>query len=340
MSDYKSVGRLIGEGLGTVIGEPIKYAGKKLNNTLITEIGDGVKKASAEAGETTGGLIGGTVQTAEGYLKNDDSLKKEGLKDLSDTAKRTVKGMEQALVQTWNHGDDVYSGFVKDDEERMLRGARGIAKAAAVAALTVGVFEAVDALDHVEDTVHAAEPEIGFNDAPTPINSYDVTDVEIETSDVQIQEQGNLDEGALGSDAEQIKTINADLEGSSHEETGVPYERDTVILPNGDVVSGVYPDFDEEFSVQVSESIYYSSDFVQFNEANEQLAYEIQHNDGLREQFTVEQLAQIRVGETPDGYVWHHHQEPGRLELVNEQTHAQTGHSGGRSLWGGGSENR
>ncbi len=338
MSDYKSVGRLIGEGLGTVIGEPIKYAGKKLNNTLLTEIGDGVKKASAEAGETTGGLIGGTVHTAEGYLKNDDSIKREGLQDLTDTAKRTVKGMEQALVQTWNHGDDVFTGFVKDDEERMLSGARGIAKAAAVAALTVGVFEAVDTLDSIEDTADAAaEPDVGYDDAAQPINNYNVADVEIETSDVQIQD---LDEGRVESEAEQIQTINADLEGSNHEETGVPYERDTVLLPNGDVVSGVYPNFNEDFSVQVPESMHLDSDSVQFNEANGHLAYEIQHNDELREQFTGEQLAQIRAGETPDGYVWHHHQEPGRLELVNEQIHAQTGHSGGRSLWGGGSENR
>ena len=57
-------------------------------------------------------------------------------------------------------------------------------------------------------------------------------------------------------------------------------------------------------------------------------------------QFTPEQILQIQAGETPDGYVWHHHQEPGRLELVDEGTHAQTGHSGGRFLWGGGSQYR
>lgn len=333
MSDYKSVGRLIGEGLGAVIGEPIKYAGEKLNNTLMTEIGEGVKKASAEAGETTGGLIGGTVHTAEGYLKKDEALKKEGLQDLTDTAKRTVKGMEQALVQTWNHGEDVYSGFVKDDEERMLKGARGLAKAAVVASLTVGVFEAVDSLEHIDETVHAAEPDIGHEAAAEPINT-DVAVVE------QGEESGDLEEETMDLEAERIETINADLEGGHHEETGIPFERDTVILPDGEVISGVYPNFDEEFSVRVSESLYLSSDSIQFNEANEQLAYEMQQNDELREQFTPEQLAQIRAGETPDGYVWHHHQEPGRLELVDEQTHAQTGHSGGRSLWGGGSEYR
>ncbi|MEU9744056.1 HNH endonuclease [Micromonospora chersina] len=35
--------------------------------------------------------------------------------------------------------------------------------------------------------------------------------------------------------------------------------------------------------------------------------------------------------ETPEGYTWHHHQDPGLMQLVEEWTHAKTGHTGGFS---------
>jgi hypothetical protein len=34
-----------------------------------------------------------------------------------------------------------------------------------------------------------------------------------------------------------------------------------------------------------------------------------------------------------DGLTWHHHQDPGRMQLVPEATHQKTGHIGGSSLW-------
>lgn len=37
---------------------------------------------------------------------------------------------------------------------------------------------------------------------------------------------------------------------------------------------------------------------------------------------------------TPEGYVWHHHQDYGRMQLVNKNIHQSTGHNGGYSIWG------
>ena len=45
-------------------------------------------------------------------------------------------------------------------------------------------------------------------------------------------------------------------------------------------------------------------------------------------------------GTAPDGYVWHHNEECGKIQLVEYDLHAHTGHTGGRSVWGGGNENR
>lgn len=35
---------------------------------------------------------------------------------------------------------------------------------------------------------------------------------------------------------------------------------------------------------------------------------------------------------TPDGYVWHHHQDSGLMQLIDEDIHNRTGHTGGFSL--------
>lgn len=37
------------------------------------------------------------------------------------------------------------------------------------------------------------------------------------------------------------------------------------------------------------------------------------------------------LAETPEGYVWHHHQDGTTMQLVPRDIHTQTGHSGGFS---------
>ena len=58
------------------------------------------------------------------------------------------------------------------------------------------------------------------------------------------------------------------------------------------------------------------------------------------EEFTPEELADIEDGYTPEGYTWHHNEEIGKMQLVDTDIHSQTRHTGGRNIWGGGTENR
>ncbi|WP_442903602.1 HNH endonuclease [Gilliamella sp. Pas-s25] len=49
--------------------------------------------------------------------------------------------------------------------------------------------------------------------------------------------------------------------------------------------------------------------------------------------FTPEQLNAINAGKPKiPGYTWHHHQHRGRMQLVPEDAHLQTGHIGGEAL--------
>lgn len=133
-------------------------------------------------------------------------------------------------------------------------------------------------------------------------------------------------------------TRNESLEGDVHPITGVPFERRTIETPIK--IEGVFPEFHSEFDAQIPEELFKESDVKQFNECNKQLKETIENNPDLEKQFSKEQLEQINNGDTPDGYVWHHDATPGKIQLVDFETHANTGHTGGRVVWGGGNENR
>ena len=138
----------------------------------------------------------------------------------------------------------------------------------------------------------------------------------------------------------EIHTRNESLEGDKHPITGVSFERKTVEDADGNEVTGVFPVFDSEYDAQLPENLYKASDKEQFKECNNQLKEAVEKDPELAKKFTPEQLEQIKNGDTPDGYTWHHNEERGKMQLVDSDVHAKTGHTGGKTIWGGGNENR
>lgn len=140
-----------------------------------------------------------------------------------------------------------------------------------------------------------------------------------------------------------VITRNESLEGDNHPITGVPFERKTVEV-NGENIEGVFPVFDAIYEAKLPRDMYEKSDREQFKECNNQLYKDVEQYPVLKNQFNEEQLEQIKDGTidgtAPDGYVWHHNEEAGKMQLVDFETHAKTGHTGGRSIWGGGNSNR
>lgn len=158
---------------------------------------------------------------------------------------------------------------------------------------------------------------------------------------------GNVDSiesDSKGEIVEYLITRNESLENDVHPITGVPFFRRQVELPNGEKKEGVFPEFNSLFNAKVDKESYLDTDKNQFKECNRQLLDAIEKDPGLKNKFSNEQIEQIKDGvndgTAPDGYVWHHDAEPGRIQLVDAETHAGTGHTGGRAVWGGGSDNR
>ncbi len=160
---------------------------------------------------------------------------------------------------------------------------------------------------------------------------------------VNAEKEASVDSMKMGdaSDKPVIKIIcrNESLAGDLHPVTGVPFERKTIDVDDRRY-EVVVPQFEHDFNATLPEDLHVASDREQFAWCNEQLKDACAADPDLREKFTPEQMEQIENGDRPDGYVWHHAENPGEMQLIRKEDHDQTGHTGGKLIWGGGSENR
>lgn len=158
------------------------------------------------------------------------------------------------------------------------------------------------------------------------------------TEDLEAGAKGNAPPGETAA-PEHLTTINEDLAGLEHPETGVRYEHSTITLDSKqyDVIA---PKFESLCDAALEKEDYAKSDYLQAKICNEKLQDAVQNDPELASKFTADQLDQIRNGDTPKGYTWHHAEQPGQMQLVDSGIHAATRHTGGRVLWGGGKENR
>ena len=148
-------------------------------------------------------------------------------------------------------------------------------------------------------------------------------------------------------------------EDGSHGERGeskfVPNDPEVKKNLAGNGVDGInykdcYPDFSpvSKFDAYLDPEDFYASDLEQFDMCNNALADAVLpdpdtdkiEDPELASMFTEDQLTDIMNGDTPEGYTWHHDTEAGHMQLVPTDVHQACRHSGGRSLWGGGSDHR
>lgn len=328
MGFVNELGTFAGKVTGKLIGGSVRIVGELTNSQTIKEIGDGAERATAKTGMLLGKVASGTVDVGVGLFQKDDHKINQGFSELGDAVVTTAKDVAHGIGYVYENGKNVAVGIKEGNMDLVKDGAKKIGMVAAVGVLAVGVIDLVDGVDGVAE---AAE-------APTDVDPLNTDAGVVGHSEVSID--GVSDSTDVPTDVEVIDTINSDLSGEVHPETGVPYETKTFQLPDGQWVEGVFPDFDEVYDYDLSESLYLQTDYVQFSYLNDQLANDITNDPDLAANFTSEQIAEIHNGETPEGYVWHHTEEPGHMELVAEGEHANSAHTGGRELWGGGSEYR
>ena len=205
------------------------------------------------------------------------------------------------------------------------------------------VFSKFDEKDHAKIAGELAQlDEIDFTKGKWENSIFGEIKSVTENSDI-LQQPYKLEssmQGLVIDENGRIRAINSDLKGKRHSETGVPFVEKKVKTDTGQECTGVFPVFESVLDVQLPEDMQKESDKKQFAECNRQLKEKVLADPEFAKQFTEEQLEQSMNGDTPDGYTWHHNEETGKMQLVDAEIHARTGHTGGRAIWGGGSINR
>ena len=120
-----------------------------------------------------------------------------------------------------------------------------------------------------------------------------------------------------------LKLGLAGMAGKTHKKTKVKFD------------SKGFPKFKYIYRVTLRRKYWRETRERHFYMANKILYKDVQHNSRIKNKFSRKQYQDILNGDTPSGYTWHHHQDAGVLELVDESVHAKTSHIGGYSIWGG-----
>ena len=171
----------------------------------------------------------------------------------------------------------------------------------------------------------------------------DPSSVSLEDDAVLADDEVEQNQSEVSEDTEprRISTRNEGLVGTTHPVTGVPFEEKVVETDTGEKVVGVFPEFKSVFDAQLPKELYHETDAKQFEEAQRQLKAKYDSDPSFREQFSERARYDIENGNIPPyGYTWHHNEETGKMQLVDYDTHQKTGHTGGKTIWGGGSDNR
>ncbi len=119
-----------------------------------------------------------------------------------------------------------------------------------------------------------------------------------------------------------IKLRKGDLAGDRHPVSGVPYDLDG------------FPIFDTFAEVKLKEADFKKTRPTHDRICNKLLYEQILKDPKLAAKFTKEEIELFKNGEKPKTYTWHHHQDTGRMQLVDAYLHEKTGHTGGYNIWG------
>ncbi|SEN62121.1 DNase/tRNase domain of colicin-like bacteriocin [Mesobacillus persicus] len=279
-------------------------------------------------GMVTGAVVGGGVKLAGKALKSDlvegvgSGITKGSPKAL-DTAGRLLDGIVKGTFGGSKNQE------TKQTEINDLKGSAGTALEGLETSVTYTVKSAGFTYDGGKTNHTRSSTQKGNkmgNFAAVGVMSVGLVDF-IDGVNSVTDKEGN--------------TRNGEQAGNSHSKSQVPFVEKTIELPIGEV-TGTFPVFDVGYQVSLPSNLYLQPDSVHFSYANVDLLDALQSNPDLIHELGLDHqdIAQLKLGNNPGGYTWHHHEEPGVLQLVDEDFHQHTGHTGGRELWGGGFENR
>lgn len=137
---------------------------------------------------------------------------------------------------------------------------------------------------------------------------------------------------------EKIPTKCQNFVGGNFPGTDIPIRMKKVKYSDGRKIKGAFPVFNSKKDLQLPPELYKSNEKTQIRWLNSRLL-NLSKEGKLGDLFSEKELKAIEenLDKAPAGYVWHHNEKEGLMQLVDRAEHKSvTPHTGGMSLWGKG----
>ena len=196
-----------------------------------------------------------------------------------------------------------------------------------------------DVLDTTDDIIDTVDLIHDINKNAEIVTDIAKTTDKIEDASDAVKDISNIQDVSndIAKQYEFITTKNYSLLNKTHPETNIRFVIDKIDLSDGKHIEGVFPVFDSFQDVDLPKEYWkksfddqkdYLSDYMQ------KMAKDPDGKNELLKHFSADEVEDFTDGVIPEGYIWHHNQQEGLMQLVDATVHSKTGHTGGMSIWG------
>lgn len=130
-----------------------------------------------------------------------------------------------------------------------------------------------------------------------------------------------------------ITTRNMDLDGQGHPSSGVEFSRQEVDMGDGVSITGVFPEFDSRFDIELGDDAKDMTIHEQFTACRDAFLDHMYDDPEILVDLTLEDMDHLDEGYFPNGCTAQHNPRVGSFSIVDSDLHRRTGHTGGNALW-------
>lgn len=196
-----------------------------------------------------------------------------------------------------------------------------------------------DVLDTTDDIIDTVDLIHDINKNAEIVTDITKTTDKIEDASDAVKDISKVKDASddIAKHYDYLETRNYSLLDKTHPVTNVRFVMDKIDLSDGKHIEGVFPVFDSFQDVNLPKEYWKKSFDDQKDFLSDYMQKMAKDPDGKKEllkHFSADEVQDFMDGVIPEGYIWHHNQQEGLMQLVDATVHSQTGHTGGMSIWG------
>jgi len=141
MNNIKKAGIITGAVIGGAIGGTLSVIGKVTKKKFIDELGESVVDSTILTGQIAGNIASGATNVISGKIKKSKRKVEKGKDELKSAGTQVVHNFVHNVKTIAENSGEIVEGVKEKNHKKILRGAKTLAKVAAVGAITVGAVK-------------------------------------------------------------------------------------------------------------------------------------------------------------------------------------------------------